>query len=64
MPILKGAGGPVVGLDIGSNYIKVVEARLGKDLELNSVHVHLGCLCAHSASASSGASSVLATGAR
>src|SRR5207244_2913474 len=31
MPILKGAGSPVVGLDIGSNYIKVVEARLGKD---------------------------------
>ena len=31
MPVLKGPGGPVVGLDIGSNYIKVVEARLGKD---------------------------------
>ena len=31
MPVLKGSGSPVVGLDIGSNYIKVVEARLGKD---------------------------------
>ena len=31
MPVLKGPGSPVVGLDIGSNYIKVVEARLGKD---------------------------------
>ena len=29
MPVLKGSGSPVVGLDIGSNYIKVVEARLG-----------------------------------
>src|SRR5947207_10497907 len=31
MPVLKGSGSPVLGLDIGSNYIKVVEARLGKD---------------------------------
>ena len=31
MAVLKGAGGPIVGLDIGSTYIKVVEARLGKD---------------------------------
>jgi type IV pilus assembly protein PilM len=31
MPVLKGAGGSVVGLDIGSSYIKAVEARLGKD---------------------------------
>jgi type IV pilus assembly protein PilM len=31
MPVLKGSGSPVVGLDIGSNYIKVVEAKLGKD---------------------------------
>lgn len=31
MPVLKGSGSPVVGLDIGSSYIKVVEARLGKD---------------------------------
>jgi type IV pilus assembly protein PilM len=28
---VKGARGPFVGLDIGSNYIKVVEARLGRD---------------------------------
>jgi type IV pilus assembly protein PilM len=31
MPVLKGSGSPVVGLDIGSNYIKIVEARLSKD---------------------------------
>src|SRR5947207_7549508 len=31
MPVLKGSGSPVLGLDIGSNYIKVVEARLTKD---------------------------------
>jgi type IV pilus assembly protein PilM len=27
---VKGGSGPIVGLDIGSNYIKVVEARLGR----------------------------------
>jgi type IV pilus assembly protein PilM len=31
MPVLKGSSGPILGLDIGSNYIKVIEARLGKD---------------------------------
>jgi type IV pilus assembly protein PilM len=31
MPVLKGSGSPILGLDIGSNYIKVVEARLTKD---------------------------------
>jgi type IV pilus assembly protein PilM len=31
MPVLKGSSSPIVGLDIGSSYIKVVEARLGKD---------------------------------
>jgi type IV pilus assembly protein PilM len=31
MPVLKGSGSPVLGLDIGSNYIKIVEARLSKD---------------------------------
>ena len=31
MPVLKGSGSPILGLDIGSNYIKVVEAQLRKD---------------------------------